>query len=331
MTTLAQALKFVQGAVAKKDPLPVLTHFSIRNNRVKGYNGLVTLSSPIPLALDCQPKAIPFVKAIQTCEDTVQLSLTATGRLTVKSGKFRAHVECSPEPFPDVEPSGEFCEIKSGLVAALKVIEPLIAEDASRPWARSVLMKEGSLFATNNVAIVQYWIGHDLPGDMCISHAVVNELIRIKEDPVGIQYDHSSITFHYTEDRWLKASLVVNGWPDFERVLNVETDQSYIPPEFFPALDTLVPFVNSERDVFFSAHGVTTSLEDQEGSAVTISGWDTPIGWYDIDVLRMLAGLATSADFTRYPNPSIFTGMDGALRGAIAGKKDANYPPPTAE
>lgn len=329
MTSLIDALKFVQGAVAKKDPLPILTHFSIRDNRVKGYNGSVTISSPIPLGLDCQPKAIPFVKAIQTCDDTVQLALTATGRLTVRSGKFRAHVDCSPEPFPDVEPTGEFCEIKPGLVAALKVLEPLIAEDASRPWARSILMREGSLFATNNVAMAQYWVGHDLPGAMCISHTVVNELIRIKEDPVGIQYDDNSITFHYTDERWLRASLVHNGWPDVDRILSMDSNQVDISPEFFAALETIAPFANSERDVWFTEHGVTTSIEDGEGAAVTITGWNTPIGWFNIDVLRMLSGFMTSVDFTSYPRPVMFSGLDGSLRGAIAGKKDANYPPQT--
>lgn len=327
MTTLIDALKFVQGAVAKKDPLPILTHFSIRDNRVKGYNGSVTISSPIPLALDCQPKALPFVKAIQTCNDTVQLALTPSGRLTVKSGKFRVHVDCSPEPFPDVEPTGQFCEIKAGLVASLKILEPLIAEDASRPWARSILMKEGSLFATNNVAVVQYYIGHDLPGSMCISHLVVNELIRIKEDPVGIQYDDNSITFHYSDDRWLRAGLVTDGWPDFDRVLNQNCTPSDLPDEFFPALETVAPFANAERDIWFTSNGVTTSREDAEGAAVTISGWQTPIGWFNIDVLRMLSGLVTSVDFNRYPQPCLFFGMDNALRGAIAGKKDGNYPP----
>lgn len=327
MTTLIEALKFVQGAVAKKDPLPILTHFSIRENRVKGYNGSVTISSPIPLDLDCQPKAIPFVKAIQTAEDTVQLALTSTGRLTVKSGKFRVHVECSPEPFPDVEPSGEFCEIKPGLIAALKVLEPLIAEDASRPWARSIMLKDGSLYATNNVAMVQYWIGHDLPGVMCISHLVVNELIRIKQDPIGIQYDSNSITFHYPDGKWLRAGLILDTWPDVERILGLDSNQTAIPEEFFPALEKLAPFANAERDIWFSEHGVTTSRDSGEEAAVTIPGWETPIGWFNLDVMRMLSGLADSFDFTLYPSPVMFSGMGGALRGAIAGKKDGNYPP----
>lgn len=331
MTTIASALKFVQGAVAKKDPLPILTHFSIKDNRVKGYNGSITISSPIPLPMDCQPKAVTFVKAIQACDETVHLALTPAGRLTVKSGKFRVHVDCSPEPFPDVEPSGDFYDVMPGLIAALKVVEPLIAEDASRPWARSIMLKDGSLFATNNVALVQYWVGHELPGQICISHLVVNELIRIKEDPIKVQLDESSITFHYTDDRWVRTALVTLPWPDLEKVLSADANPEPIPDEFYSALETAAAFANADSDVWFTEHGVTTNLEgDEEGAAVTIPGWNTPIGWFNINVLRSLDGLMENADFSLYPRAVIFNGKEGALRGALIGKKDANYPPPPA-
>jgi hypothetical protein len=325
--SLIDALKFVQGAVAKKHPLPILTHFSIREKLVKGYNGAITICSPIPLDLDCQPKAAQFVKAIQSCEDTVSLSLTATGKLTVKSDRFRVHVECSPEPFPDAVPTGEAYVLEPGLVEKLKVLEQLIAEDASRPWARSIMLKDQCLFVTNNIVVVQYWIGHTLPIPICISHAVVNELIRIKQDPIGLQCDDQSVTFHYPEGRWLKAALVLDPWPDIERVLNRDCNPKPIPDDFFAALSTLSPFANDLRDMWFTEYGVTTSLTDGDGASRTITGFDGGYGWYDIDVFRLLEGLVDEIDFHNYPAPVLFFGKDRALRGAIVGRKDANYPP----
>lgn len=329
--TLIEALKFVQGAVAKKSPLPVLTHFSIREKLVKGYNGAITICSPIPLDLDCQPKAIPFVKAIQACDDTVHLALTATGRLTVKSGKFKSHVECSTEEFPDAQPGGEFYTLESGFVAALKILEPLIAEDASRPWARSILMRDGCFFATNNIAVVQYWVGHQLPRPIAISHLVVNELIRIKEDPIQLQADDHSVTFHYEGGKWLKAQIVTDPWPDLDKIMNRESEQKPLPDELLVALQTVAPFTNDMRDVWFTEHGVTTSLEDGAGASYTIPGWETPLGWFDIDILSAVIPLADTFDFSHYPAPVLFYGKEGRLRGAIVGKKDANYPPSSAE
>ena len=43
---MIDAVKFVQGAVAKKDYVAELTHFLIQDNRITGYNGIMGLSSP---------------------------------------------------------------------------------------------------------------------------------------------------------------------------------------------------------------------------------------------------------------------------------------------
>ena len=101
-------LKFVQGAVAKKDFIPSLTHFIIEDGTVRGYNGMLALCSPLPFDIACKPKADSLVKAIANCAETVQLSLTPAGRLSIKSGKFKAFIDCIPdETTPHVQPEGE--------------------------------------------------------------------------------------------------------------------------------------------------------------------------------------------------------------------------------
>ena len=76
-------LRFVQGAVAKKDFIPALTHFVIEDGAVRGYNGMLALCSPIPFNIACKPRADALVKAIANCTETVQLAMTAAGRLSV--------------------------------------------------------------------------------------------------------------------------------------------------------------------------------------------------------------------------------------------------------
>ena len=44
---MLKALKFVQGAVSKKDLVPALTHFRIENGTVRSYNGMLALCTPI--------------------------------------------------------------------------------------------------------------------------------------------------------------------------------------------------------------------------------------------------------------------------------------------
>src|SRR5690606_31461165 len=105
---MLDALKFVQGAVARRDFVPALTHFQIRDGYIRGFNGKIALCAPIDLDLDATPKAAPFIKAIEACRDTVELSLTPNGRLAIRSGSFKAYIDClEGEEFPNVEPEGD--------------------------------------------------------------------------------------------------------------------------------------------------------------------------------------------------------------------------------
>ena len=94
---MLKELKFVSGAVAKKEFIPAITHFCIENGTVRAYNGTLALSSPIACDINCKPKAVPMVNAIARCSETITMSVTPTGKLSIKSGPFRALIECVPE------------------------------------------------------------------------------------------------------------------------------------------------------------------------------------------------------------------------------------------
>lgn len=309
-------LKFVQGAVARKDFVQALTHFNIHQGRIKGFNGSMALCSPIALDLDVKPKADQLVKAIQTCKETVQINMTPAGRMAIRSGKFRAHVDCIDEEFPDVEPEGELLTLDGHLLEAIKILNPFIAEDASRPWARGILFNGPSAFATNNVCLVQYWLGYSFPYIINIPKPTVQELIRINQEPVSVQVSPSSVTFHYEGDRWLRTQTYTTEWPDLARVLDREADPKELPDGFFEGLETLHPFVDDMDRVFFQETGMSTSQTEGEGASVELKGLpDT--GVYNIKQLQLLDGVAGKIDLHQYPKPCIFYGKN--LRGAIVG------------
>ena len=229
---MLNALRFVQGAVAKKDFVPALQHFRIEGGTIRGYNGMMGLSCPIALNLYVCPKAIPFIKAIQTCKDTIAIHMTTGGRLGIKSGTFKAFVDCINEPFPEVIPEGEHIELKGDLLGVLKLLPPFIAEDASRPWARGILLRNQSAFATNNVCLIEYWLGYDFPIELNIPKAAVSELLRINEEPTGLQFTESSVTFHFAGQRWLRTQTYSTVWPDLNKIL----DQPATLVPVFPGL-----------------------------------------------------------------------------------------------
>lgn len=315
---MLEVLKFVQGAVSKKDFVPALQHFRIKDGTIQGFNGAIALSSPINLNLTCSPLAIPFIKAIQTCRDTVQLHLTQSKRLAIKSGSFVAFIECLPEDkeFPNIAPDGDDIPIDGELlVRTLKVLAPFIAEDASRVWARGVLFRGTSAYATNNIIIVEKWVGANFP-ELNIPAESVTELLRIGEIPSRIQASKGSITFHFENGRWLRSQVLSTEWPDISKVLEREGGHEAIPTGFFEALEDLEPFLGELNRCYFSKDRISTSPNSEIGASVEVKGVPEK-GCWNLNQLRLLKRVAITTGFEKYPDPCVFYGDN--LRGVIAG------------
>lgn len=327
---MLDVLKFVKGSVAKKDPIPALTHFSIKNGVIRGFNGIICMAAPIALSLDCQPKAIPFTKAIEICEGIdapPAFSMTKAGKLTIAASKFKVHIECIQDDFPPIEPEGQRVELQPGLMAAFKTLAPMIAEDASRPWARGILLRDGSAFATNNVVIGQYWVGVNLPFDMNIPEECIKELLRVKMDPAAVSATARSVTFHYADGRWIKSQLLTTDWPNVSPVLDKPSSPAPVPPDLFPNLARIAPYTDASHRVFIQGDTLRTHVEDGLGASAVVEGLPVSIrGCYNLDLLRSLDGLVASIDFSLYPSPALFFGpvTDAGyplLRGAVVGMK----------
>lgn len=319
---MLKSLKFVQGAVSKKDFLPALTHFRIENGTVRSYNGVLGLCSPIPLNINCTPKAETLVKAIGHCDETVSLSITATGRLSVRSGSFKALIDCVTHDTPHVTPEGDMVEINgASLLKALEVIQPFIGDDASRPWSNGVLFKGQSCFATNNVTLVEYWTGTPFPRVCNVPRACVKEMLRIGEVPTGAQFGENNVTFHYPEGRWLRTQLFETSWPDLDPILNRQpVAMGPLDSRLFEGLVKMKPFVDKLGRIYIRGGIVSTNQNSEEGAEFIIPGMDTE-GLFNIEMLQLLEGVATSVDFASYPSPCLFYGEN--LRGAIVGMRPA--------
>jgi len=313
---MLDALKFVRGAVSTKDFVPALTHFHIHGGRVTGYNGKMSLSAPIPLDVNCRPKAIPFVKAIEACEETAQLHLTPSNKLAIRSGKFKANIDTLLEAeYPEVVPEGLAVDVDGELLHVLTTLYAFSAEDASRPWAAGVLLDGHTATATNNVVIVQKWLGYHFPYRTNLPRYAVKEMLRIGEEPVGMMLSDKNATFFYEGDRWLRTQLNSLEWPNIDGLLDGLEGAAGcpVPAGLFEALDTLVPFVDEQNRVYLLDNMASTG---EDSASVEVPG--LPGGSvFNLRMLRLLAGVATDINFGTYPAPVAFLG--DKLRGAIAG------------
>lgn len=316
---MLKELKFVQGSVAKKDLLPALTHFRIEGGQVRGYNGMIAICTPIPFDIDCTPKAEPLIKAIQACEETIQLSMTKAGRLAIRSGDFTAYVECVEGETAHVMPEGEMIDVDGeALMRAFRTLQPFIGDDASRAFSNGVLLDNQSAYATNNVMAVEYWVGAPFPVRINVPRQAIKELLRIGEAPVACQCSENSITFHYSGDRWVRTQLLESQWPDMGRILNQQCNPVAIDERIFTGAAKLKHACDNIGRIYFTDAGLRTHMDDGLGNAYNIEGFDLP-GVYNVEMLLLMKGVATKADWSRYPAPAMFFGDQ--LRGAIIGMR----------
>lgn len=317
---MLKELKFVQGAVAKKDIITALTHFDITDGIISAYNGIISLSSPIAFNINCKPKAVPLVKAIGKCEDTVSMSLTPGGKLKIVSGPFKALIECSDEVTSVPSPEGDIVAIDGeALLKAFKALTPFVGNDASRPWSNGILLKGASAFATNNVTLCEYWIGNPFPCNANIPSACVAEIVRLNEAPVGLRMAENSMTFYYEEHRWIRTQLYsVDDWPDLDRILSLPHNATPIDPELFVAADVLKDFCDKIGRLYLVDGAMRTHEDDALGASYDLPG-STVTAIFQREMLMLLKDRATTIDLTTYPAPCLFFG--NVIRGAIIGMR----------
>lgn len=327
---LLGALRFVQGSVARKELQEGLTHFRIENGYVRGFNGTIALCAPIGLQIDCTPKAEPMLKAIAACDDAVQMTMLANGKLNIKSGGFKVSVDTLTGPTVHVEPEGEIYQIDGeSFLDGLQTVLPFVSDDASRPWACGVLVKQGSMYATNNASVVQYWFGAVFPVECAVPRMAIKELLRIKKAPTHIQATKNSMTFHYNDGCWLRTSLLEMKWPNIDRIIEMYEKNAAVYPlngELFTALEKIKPFADKMNKVYIENGTVRTHYVELDGAAAMFADTMT-VGIYNIDLLMQLKNIATEWDASRYntlderglPLAIIFFGKN--LRGVITGFK----------
>lgn len=315
---MKEALNFVKGAIAKKDFVPELTHFNIQDGRIIGYNGDMAISSPIGVDIRAKPHAQTFIKAVNSASEEVALSITAAGRLSLKSGKFRALIDCLPgDESRFIIPEGEVIDLGENFLECIETLSRFQGVDASRPWSSGIMLRSGSALATNNICLVEYWHGNTLPFPVNIPRPAVAELIRIGENPTKVQATRNSISFHFSGNRWIRTQLLVTEWPEqIDRILDAAGAPTPIPSGLFDALETLKPFTDEGSRVYFTNTGIATSFEPEIATTVDIEGLH-PGACFHHSMLTLLDGVVDKIDFTTYPRPCKFQG--DRLRGVIVG------------
>lgn len=320
---MLDALKFVARAIARRDYVPGMTHFRIQGKRCTAYNGTLAISAPVDIAFDIAPQASLFMKALEACEDVITLRLDDNGNLLVRSGAFRVVVPCVPlDTVKRINPDGLTIFSEVPLLAAFTALRDFIGSDANRAWSLGVLLAGQSAYATNNVIVAEYWLGLDFPSVVNVPFFAIDEIIWIEDEIHSLQIGKDSVTFHYSDGKWIKSPLLSLDWPDVRGLMAKswqDAQLAAITEDFRKSCGKLAKL--SEDDlprIFFRDGELSTrpgGLADG-GAIIEIAGLPTK-GCYNAKLLNVMLASATKIDFTKYPAPIPFA--SGNLRGVMMG------------
>lgn len=299
------SLRFAARGVARRDfGTPSLLHFRLADGRVTGTNGTLTMSAPLAGSLTTAPLAVPFLKALDACGETIAISHIGD-TLLVKSGTFQDRIPCiAASEVPNIQPEGKYIRVLN-IKAAFKALRPFVSTDTSRPWACGVRLAGNSIYATNNVVIAEYWIMTGL-STANVPVDVIDEVLRVKEEPTAIQINDSHIAFLYEDGRWIKCALCCGDAPDLGELFKARWggEMVKITTELKKAVETLLPY-----------DGVICFKGDKacvETATVEVA---CPVGVY---VTRYLADVMRAATVASWQEWGAAWAGEG-IRGVMAG------------
>lgn len=271
-SSLLLALEFCS-VVSEKLGTPFETHIILKNKWAIAFNGIVAAGSPIEEELYCYPHNLMLIEALSKCDETYSLTQLDNGRLSIKSGKFKAVVPClDPALMQEALPDPLIAPITNRFKEAVEAVGVLASENAQHILTASVLMAGASVISTNRVMLLEYWHGLDLPPNIPLPKQFVAALVKCKKNLAGFGFSSCSATFWFEDGSWLRTQLYNDEWPDVSRILNREANLWSIDVNFFKALESVTPFVKADGNVYFNNGKLNSHPDENVGASYELSG-----------------------------------------------------------
>lgn len=315
-SSLVQALNFV--ALAQKPTgAPYQTHVCLRNNMAVAFDGVLAAGHKIEEDIDACPQTLQLVAALKKCGQTLAVTQLDNGKLSVRSGKFRAYIPCSVDAvMTNVVPDPAIGVLTNEVKKALLAVSPLIVENSQHVLTASANLKSMTVMSTNRHVFIEYWHGVDLPPGLILPKLFINALEKIDKNLVSFGYTpDTSFTVYFEDGSWLRTQLYNEKWPSCEHIMDrPHPCLMSLPAGFYEALDAIIPFA-ADSHVRLRDGALHTHEGEREGAIYEVEGLRANVT-LNSKYLKLIEGAVKTIDFVGHDGISIFYGDN--VRGAIA-------------
>jgi len=316
---LLKAIKFLKLCQKKTGTLEQ-RHSSISGNWACATNEMITMGTKIEEDLVACPHTLKFEEALKKVGEDLSITQVSPVALSVKSGMFKAFVECAEVGQIKISPPDEnVAVIDDRIKDAFSILAPIATEGATNAAYASVLLRAGSAVATNGYLLTEVWHGIDLPPvQMALPKQAVSAVVKSGKPLKGFGFSNSSVTFWFEDESFIKTQLFGEQYPSYETLFECENLNPWpVPDEFFKAVKAIKNFTEMGM-VYFKEGKLASDEVEFEASTYTIEGLPEGMG-FNSKYLLMVEKVFDKVHF------ETVDGSDRALffgentRGVVAG------------
>lgn len=315
VNSLLDALRFVSVSQHSQGT-PLQTHCRISDQTVIGFDGGIAAGHFIDEVLSCCPQTNLLITALAKCTGPISITHLDSDKLSIKSGKFRALVPCVPfADLPAIEPDPPIANLTEAVKEALRAVMPLAQDGGQEPFTCAVLLHANTAVATNRAVILEAWHGIDLP-PILIPKASVAAIVKQPKELVKFGFSANSATFYFKDDSFIKTQLFTDRFPNYENIINIESNPWPLEGGFYEALDTVTPFAQNNI-VFFRNENMHSHSIDGEGASFAVAGLKEQLA-FNAEYLKIIRPHCSKIHWAvNDKGLSLFFSDDGLVRGGI--------------
>lgn len=320
---MKKAVDWIKGALAKKDIVLQFTHYFVKDGMIQAMDGRMLAAHPFPshetflvpgaefeAILDRMPSDNP---TLEVHEDKIRL----------KEARFRGDISTIPESeWPDLPMPKHWIEVQPDLLDAMAALMPFVSDNATKPFAGTIMIEGSRLYATNNVSIAMAEVESLLAGDeqTLLPRWAVEFVLSRREGLTHWGVTDDFVAFKWDNGAWMRTQLVNDVIPEI--IFSLTQDMA---PATFEITDewrkayALVSGVSKE-DIQIFADRITggTQHSEVQHEAVTAVAEGREYSKWTVAYLNSVIAAADRWSPELYPKPATFEGK--SIRGLIVGR-----------
>jgi hypothetical protein len=314
--SLIEALKFI-GLAQHKEGTPPQTHCAIGNGRIVAFDGVIAAGHLIEDDLSACPHTTRFLDALGKCGASLSITQLDSGRLSIKSDRFKAFVPCMNGEHlsaSTLEPDPPCALIDDRLKAGFALVAPILSETAQRAAFAGALLQAGSIVGTNGHVLIEFWHGIDLPPGLLIPKAALQAIIKTPKKLSRFGFSPNSATFYFEDDSFIRSQLYNETYPQYAQIFPNESNPWPLPEGFFEGMNK-IQSLSDDKILYFDVDGfVVKDAQRNQSGAYQIEGLQSGLA-FNMDYLCIIEPIFKQVHFDN--GRAVFFG-DNA-RGVLMG------------